>query len=52
MSLDVYIRGLQPNTTDDMLYGLAKRFGDIESSKAIIDMTTGLCKGSVLFITD
>ncbi|KAL9061164.1 MAG: hypothetical protein Q9162_000309 [Coniocarpon cinnabarinum] len=42
---NVYIRGLQPNTSDEMLYSLAKRFGDIESSKAIIDLNTGLCKG-------
>ena len=42
---NVYIRGLQPDTTDEMLYDLAVRFGEIESSKAIIDMSTGLCKG-------
>ena len=42
---NVYIRGLLPNTTDDMLYALAKRFGDIISSKSIIDHATGECKG-------
>ena len=43
--IDVYIRGLQPDTTDEGLQILAKRFGDIDSSKAIIDMNTGMCKG-------
>ena len=42
---NVYIRGLQPNTTDEMLYSLACRFGDIVSSKSIIDHATGCCKG-------
>ncbi|KAI9728198.1 MAG: hypothetical protein M1828_004659 [Chrysothrix sp. TS-e1954] len=42
---NVYIRGLLPNTTDDMLYALAARFGDIISSKSIIDHTTSECKG-------
>ncbi|KAE8036857.1 hypothetical protein FH972_009490 [Carpinus fangiana] len=42
---NVYIRGLQPGTTDDMLQNWAERFGDIVSSKSIIDHTTGKCKG-------
>ncbi|KAK3070801.1 hypothetical protein LTR53_009806 [Teratosphaeriaceae sp. CCFEE 6253] len=42
---NVYIRGLLPETTDAMLEGWGQRFGDIKSSKSIIDMTTGLCKG-------
>lgn len=42
---NVYIRGLQPNTTDDMLHMLASRFGDIASSKSIIDHSNGMCKG-------
>lgn len=42
---NVYIRGLLPETTDDMLYKLAGRFGDVVSSKSIIDHATGLCKG-------
>lgn len=44
---NVYIRGLLPETTDDMLEGWGSRFGDIKSSKSIIDMNTGLCKGFV-----
>lgn len=42
---NVYIRGLRPETSDDMLESWGKRFGDIKSSKSIIDHTTGLCKG-------
>ncbi|KAL1303545.1 hypothetical protein AAFC00_006917 [Neodothiora populina] len=42
---NVYIRGLHPDTTDDMLETWGRRFGDIRSSKSIIDHATGLCKG-------
>ena len=42
---NVYIRGLQPNTDDKMLEGYGKRFGTIASQKAIIEMSTGTCKG-------
>ncbi|TKA75948.1 hypothetical protein B0A49_03706 [Cryomyces minteri] len=42
---NVYIRGLLPETTDEMLEIWAARFGDIKSSKSIIDHNTGLCKG-------
>lgn len=42
---NVYIRGLLPETTDDMLEQWGRRFGDIKSSKSIIDMNSGLCKG-------
>jgi hypothetical protein len=42
---NVYIRGLLPETTDDMLHVWGMRFGDIQSSKSIIDLKTGLCKG-------
>ena len=42
---NVYIRGLLPETTDDMLHSWGKRFGDIQSSKSIIDNKSGLCKG-------
>ena len=45
---NVYIRGLLPETTDEMLEGWGARFGDIKSSKSIIDHNTGLCKGYVL----
>lgn len=42
---NVYVRGLQPDTTDELLglYGL--RFGPIVSQKAIIDHSNGTCKG-------
>lgn len=42
---NVYIRGLHPETTDEMLESWGRRFGDIKSSKSIIDHSTGLCKG-------
>ena len=42
---NVYIRGLLPETSDDMLQAWGSRFGDIKSSKSIIDLGTGLCKG-------
>ena len=42
---NVYIRGLLPDTTDDMLHTYAARFGEIISCKAILDLETGLCKG-------
>lgn len=45
---NVYIRGLLPETTDEMLEQWGLRFGDIRSSKSIIDLNTGLCKGSVM----
>lgn len=44
---NVYIRGFLPETTDDMLYAYAVRFGKIERCKAIVDLDTGLCKGYV-----
>ncbi|KAK4544329.1 hypothetical protein LTR36_004220 [Oleoguttula mirabilis] len=42
---NVYIRGLLPETTDELLDTWGHRFGDIKSSKSIIDLNTGLCKG-------
>lgn len=42
---NVYIRGLLPETTDEMLHNWGSRFGDIQSSKSIIDLKTNLCKG-------
>jgi hypothetical protein len=42
---NVYIRGLLPETTDDMLHAWGARFGDIQSSKSIIDLKSNLCKG-------
>ncbi|KAL1874785.1 hypothetical protein VTK73DRAFT_139 [Phialemonium thermophilum] len=42
---NVYIRGLHPTTDDELLLKYAERFGPVEQSKAIIDTTTGACKG-------
>ena len=42
---NVYIRGLLPETTDEMLETWGTRFGDIKSSKSILDLNTGMCKG-------
>ena len=44
---NVYIRGFLPETTDEMLYAYASRFGKIDRCKAIVDLDTGLCKGYV-----
>lgn len=44
---NVYIRGLLPETTDEMLHAWGKRFGDIQSSKSIIDVKSSQCKGYV-----
>lgn len=46
---NVYIRGLHPDTTDKKLEGYGLRFGDILRCKAIIDLSTGGCKGFVSF---
>jgi NADPH-ferrihemoprotein reductase len=45
---NVYIRGFLPETTDELLYAYASRFGKIERCKAIVDLETGLCKGLVV----
>ncbi|KAM7202901.1 hypothetical protein V8F33_002559 [Rhypophila sp. PSN 637] len=42
---NVYIRGLHPTTDDELLNKYASRFGPVEQSKAIIDQSTGACKG-------
>jgi hypothetical protein len=47
---NVYIRGLHPDTDDDTLVAYAARFGKIETSKAIIDTSTGACKGYVFHL--
>lgn len=44
---NVYIRGLHPNTDDETLAAYAVRFGRVETTKAIIDTSTGACKGYV-----
>jgi len=45
---NVYIRGLHPTTDDELLHKYASRFGPVEQSKAIIDTSTGACKGYVI----
>ncbi|KAI1409605.1 hypothetical protein F5Y13DRAFT_203279 [Hypoxylon sp. FL1857] len=42
---NVYIRGFHPTTDDALLLKYAERFGTVETSKAIIDSSTGACKG-------
>ncbi|KAI1988686.1 hypothetical protein LOZ53_003854 [Ophidiomyces ophidiicola] len=42
---NVYIRGFLPETTDEMLYAYAARFGKIDRCKAIVNLDSGLCKG-------
>ncbi|RNA27989.1 RNA-binding single-stranded-interacting 3 [Brachionus plicatilis] len=42
---NLYIRGLAENTTDDDLYEMCKKFGEIKSTKAIIDKQNLKCKG-------
>ncbi|KAL8834280.1 MAG: hypothetical protein Q9170_003825 [Blastenia crenularia] len=42
---NVYVRGLHPDTNDQMLLDYGKRFGNVDSAKSIIDAATGLCKG-------
>ncbi|KAJ4270304.1 hypothetical protein NW762_001983 [Fusarium torreyae] len=42
---NVYIRGLHPTTDDELLFRYAVRYGEVETSKAIIDTSTGACKG-------
>ncbi|WBW74235.1 meiotic RNA-binding protein 1 [Schizosaccharomyces osmophilus] len=42
---NVYIRGLPPSTTDETLLLYCNRFGKVMSSKAIIDVSSNMCKG-------
>ena len=44
---NVYIRGLHPDTTDEMLWSYGARFGTIDSAKSMMDQQTGTCKGYV-----
>ncbi|KAM7113880.1 RNA-binding motif, single-stranded-interacting protein 2 isoform 2-T10 [Molossus nigricans] len=41
---NLYIRGLQPGTTDQDLVKLCQSYGKIVSTKAILDKTTNKCK--------
>lgn len=42
---NVYVRGLQPDTSDDMLTAYGAKFGPVVSCKSIIDASTNHCKG-------
>jgi hypothetical protein len=42
---NIYIRALRSDTKDEDLEEMCKEFGEISSVKAIIDKTTGECKG-------
>ncbi|XP_021698034.1 protein alan shepard isoform X8 [Aedes aegypti] len=42
---NLYIRGLQQNTTDKDLINMCAQYGTIISTKAILDKTTNKCKG-------
>ncbi|KAJ7380197.1 RNA binding motif, single stranded interacting protein 3 [Desmophyllum pertusum] len=42
---NLYIRGLSPGTTDEDLSNLCSRYGNIISTKAILDKNTNKCKG-------
>lgn len=42
---NLYIRGLNPNTTDKDLVNLCQPYGQIISTKAILDLSTSKCKG-------
>ncbi len=44
---NVYIRGFPPTTTDELILKYGQRFGDVESAKAMIDLSNGECKGYV-----
>lgn len=42
---NLYIRGLAPSTTDEDLREMCNGLGQINSTKAIVDKTSGQCKG-------
>ncbi|XP_045137976.1 RNA-binding motif, single-stranded-interacting protein 1-like isoform X3 [Portunus trituberculatus] len=42
---NLYIRGLSPETTDKDLVEMCKKYGNIISTKAILDKNTNKCKG-------
>ncbi|CCG58689.1 Protein CBR-SUP-26, isoform b [Caenorhabditis briggsae] len=44
-STNLYIRGLAPNTNDDTLREMCSKYGNIASTKAIMDKATNNCKG-------
>ncbi|KAJ2319390.1 hypothetical protein IWW52_001996 [Coemansia sp. RSA 2704] len=42
---NIYVRNLPRDCTDERLHQMAAAFGEIESSKSMIDAATGKCKG-------
>jgi len=42
---NLYIRGLNPDISDNDLFSLCSRYGTIVSTKAILDKNTNKCKG-------
>lgn len=42
---NLYIHGLNPSTTDKELYNMCSQYGNIISTKAILDKNTNKCKG-------
>lgn len=44
---NLYIKGLQAQTTDQDLYNMCSRFGHISSTKAIQDKNSRSCKGKL-----
>ncbi|KAI9329320.1 hypothetical protein BDR26DRAFT_728790 [Obelidium mucronatum] len=42
---NLYIKGLKNTCTDEDLYNMCQVYGNIHSSKAILDLTTHECKG-------
>lgn len=42
---NIYIKGLDENTTDKDLFEMCQKFGEIKSTKAIIEKQNGKCKG-------
>lgn len=48
---NLYIKGLQPNTSDQDLYNMCSRFGQISSTKAILEKLTGCCRGMSHFLS-
>ncbi|ORX45654.1 hypothetical protein DM01DRAFT_1364552 [Hesseltinella vesiculosa] len=42
---NLYVRGLNPDVTDESFYAMCSEFGHVVSSKAILDQKVGMCKG-------
>lgn len=42
---NLYIKGLAPDTTERDLIAMCQKYGNIVSTKAIVDPETSQCKG-------